>query len=178
MHNKAAGLRIISQNVNQLLKEDSKWDGDRERAREGTINMSQRGRDNARERKWWWWWQELAKKWQNVGTGFSFHFISCHSIPCFPIPFCSFMQSSMSVRMMTWTCCVLNEHVCCLFLHISLCVIIIKMPWPGGRLCKIFWCLKVTERQEKEKKPELNWHLIRESTKGFRWPKQNVFNLF
>lgn len=123
MHNKAAGLRIISQNVHQLLKEDSKWDGDRERVRERTINMSQRGRDNARERKWWWWWQELAKKWQNVGTGFSFHFISCHSIPCYSIPFCSFMQSSMSVRMMTWTCCVLNEHVSCLpfSLSLSLC---------------------------------------------------------
>lgn len=139
------------------MQRETKW----ERVRERTINMSQRGRDNARERKWWWWWQELAKKWQNVGTGFSFHFISCHSIPFHGILFRFVPLCSHLCQFVWWRGHVVSSmnmfvvsHSPALSVFISLSVIIIKMPWPGGRLCKIFWCLKVTERQEKK---NLNW---------------------
>lgn len=113
----------------------------------------------------------------------SFHFMPFHSMLFYSVLFLYaviYVSSYDDVDMLCpqWTCLLSPILPLSFSLHIFLCVIIIKMPWPGGRLCKIFWCLKVTERQEKEKKPELNWHLIRESTKGFRWPKQNVFNLF
>lgn len=90
----------------------------------------------------------------------SFHFMPFHSIPCYSIPFCSFMQSSMSVRMMTWTCCVLNEHVCCLpfFLslspHFSLCNNY-KDAMTRGQTMQNILMLK-SHRETREKKTELN----------------------
>lgn len=185
MHNKAAGLRIISQNVHQLLKEDSKWDAERdkvrERARKRTINMSQRGRDNARERKWWWWWQELAKKWQNVGTGFSFHFISCQSIPFHAILFRFVPLCSHLCQFAWWRGHVVSSMNMFVVshspsLHLSLCNNYKDAMTRGQTMQNIL--MLESHRDTREKKPELNWHLIRESTKGFRWPKQNKFNLF
>lgn len=157
---------------------------EKERAEEGHNKHVTNGRDNAREKQKQ---DDDDKNWQKSDKMLAqvFHFISFHSLPCPAksfhfIPFHSVPLCSHLCQFIWW-----HGHVCSassifhlpFSLYLSFCGIIIKMPWPGGRLCKIFWCLKVRKTKQK-KNGDMNWHLIRESTKGFQWPKQNVFNLF
>lgn len=107
----------------------------------------------------------------------SFHFMPFHSMLFYFVLFLYaviYVSSYDDVDMLCpqWTCLLSSI----LPLSISLCNNY-KDAMTRGQTMQNILMLK-SHRETREKKTELNWHLIRESTKGFRWPKQNVFNLF
>lgn len=127
-------------------------DGERRREmKRATINMSQMAETMQERSKSKMMMTRTGKKVTKCWHRFfiSFHSLPCpamsfHSIPFHSVPLCSHL-----CQFIWW-----HGHVCSAFsisLYLSFCGIIIKMPWPGGRLCKIFWCLKVRKTKQKKK---------------------------
>lgn len=106
--------------------------------------------------------KKVTKCWHRFFISFHFmpfHFMPFHSMLFYSVLFLYaviYVSSYDDVDMLCpqWTCLLSPILPLSFSLHISLCVIIIKMPWPGGRLQNI---LMLKSHRETRKKKNLNW---------------------